>query len=139
MPRTRTALAVGLAVTALTVAGCGGSDEEAAPTDTGTTTTEPSTPAGSTLKGSVGPGFVISLSTEDGQAVDGLAAGTYTIDVDDMSDFHNFHLTGPGVEETTDVAGEGASTFEVDLQSGSYTFVCDPHASSMNGSFEVSG
>ena len=139
MPRTRFALAAGLAVVVLAVAGCGGGDEEAAPTDTGTTTTEPTTPAGSTLKGSVGPGFVISLSTEDGQAVESLSAGTYTIDVDDMASTHNFHLTGPGVDVSTDVGGEGAETFEVDLQTGSYTFVCDPHSSSMNGSFEVSG
>jgi len=140
MPRTRFALAAGLAVAALSVSGCGGSDEEAAPTDTGTTTTEPSTtPAGSTLKGSVGPGFVINLSTEDGQAVQTLTAGAYTIDVDDMSSAHNFHLSGPGTDEATDVSGEGATTFDVDLQAGSYSFVCDPHASSMNGSFEVSG
>ena len=138
MPCTRTALAVGLAITALAVAGCGGNDEEAAATDTGTTT-ETTTPSGSTLKGSVGPGFEISLSTEDGQAVETLTAGSYTIEVEDLSSAHNFHLTGPGVDETTDVAGEGASTFEVDLQSGSYSFVCDPHSSSMNGSFEVSG
>ena len=138
MPRIRTALAVGLAITALAVAGCGGNDEEAAGTDTGTTT-ETTTPSGSTLKGSVGPGFEISLSTEDGQAVETLTAGSYTIEVEDLSSAHNFHLTGPGVDETTDVAGEGASTFEVDLQSGSYSFVCDPHSSSMNGSFEVSG
>ena len=140
MPRTRFALAAGLAVAALAIASCGGGDEEAAPTDTATTTTtEPSTPAGSTLKGSVGPGFVISLSTEDGQAVETLSAGAYTIEVEDLSSSHDFHLTGPGVDETTDVGGEGASTFEVDLQSGSYTFVCDPHSASMNGSFEVSG
>ena len=138
MPCIGTALAVGLAITALAVAGCGGNDEEAAGTDTGTTT-ETTTPSGSTLKGSVGPGFEISLSTEDGQAVETLTAGSYAIEVEDLSSAHNFHLTGPGVDETTDVAGEGASTFEVDLQSGSYSFVCDPHSSSMNGSFEVSG
>lgn len=139
MPGTRTALVVALAAAAVAVAGCGGSDEEAAPTNTETTTTEPSTPAGSTLKGSVGPGFVISLSTEDGQAVGSLSAGDYTIEVEDLSSAHNFHLTGPGVEETTDVADEGPATFEVALEAGSYSFVCDPHAGSMNGSFEVSG
>lgn len=139
MSRTRFALPAVLAAIALAIAGCGGSDEEATPTDTETTTTEPTTPAGSTLKGSVGPGFVINLSTEDGQAVETLTAGAYTIDVDDMSSAHNFHLSGPGIDEKTDVAGEGPTTFDVDLQAGSYSFVCDPHASSMNGSFEVSG
>ena len=139
MPRIRTALAVGLAITALAVAGCGGNDEEAAGTDTETTTTLPVTLPGSTLRGSVGPGFEISLTTEDGLAVETLAAGSYTLEADDQSDIHNFHLTGTGVDVTTDVAAEGVETFQVMLESGTYKFVCDPHASSMNGSFEVSG
>lgn len=139
MTGTHKVLAIGLAAAALVVGGCGGGDEEATPTDTGTTTTEPSAPVGATLKGSVGPGFVISLSTEDGQAVESLSAGTYTIDVDDLASSHNFHLTGPGVDVSTDVGGEGTESFDVDLQPGSYSFVCDPHASSMQGSFEVTG
>jgi plastocyanin len=43
------------------------------------------------------------------------------------------------VDVTTEVSEVGEVTWEVDLQAGSYEFVCDPHASSMNGSFEVSG
>lgn len=139
MPGTRTALAVGLAVAALAVAGCGGDDGEASGTDTEAGTTLPVTLPGSTLRGSVGPGFEISLSTEDGQAVETLAPGSYTLEVDDQSDIHNFHLTGTGVDVTTDVAAEGVEAFEVTLEAGTYKFVCDPHASSMNGSFEVSG
>ena len=136
MRRTPVPIAVGVAVAALALAGCGGGDEEATPTDTGTTTT----PAvGSTLKGSVGPGFEISLSTEDGQEVTALAPGSYTLEVDDMASIHNFHLTGPGVDVETEVSEEETETFQVELQTGSYSFVCDPHASSMNGSFEVSG
>jgi len=138
MRATRTALVVGAAVTALAVAGCGGGSDEAVTTDTATTT-EPATPAGSTLKGSVGPGFEISLSTEDGQAVTSLAAGTYTLEVDDQSGIHNFHLTGTGVDVTTDVGATGVESFELTVEAGTYKFVCDPHASSMNGSFEVSG
>ena len=140
MPLTRIALAVGLVVAALAVAGCGGSDNEAATTDTGTTTETTTTPSGSTvLKGSVGPGFDISLSTEDGQAVETLAAGTYTLEVDDKSSAHNFHITGSGVDESTTVEEVGAKTFEITLESGTYKFQCDPHASTMNGSFEVTG
>ena len=131
------ALVVGLAVAALAVAGCGGDDGTTA-TET-ETTTEPSTPAGSTLKGSVGPGFLISLSTEDGQPVETLAAGNYTLEVDDMADIHNFHLTGPDLDETTDVAATGVESFDITVSAGTYSFVCDPHAGSMNGSFEVSG
>ena len=137
MRGTRTALVVGLAVVALAVAGCGGDDEEATPTDTGATT-ETSTPSGSTLKGSVGPGFEISLSTEDGQDVTTLAPGSYTLEVDDQSDIHNFHLTGTGVDVKTDVGATGVESFDVTVEAGTYTFVCDPHAGSMNGRFEVS-
>jgi len=137
MTRTRFALAVGIAVGAFALAGCGGGDEEATPTDTGTTTTTPA--VGSTLQGSVGPGFEISLSTQDGQAVTTLAPGKYTLDVDDMASIHNFHLTGPGdVDVSTDVSGEGSETFEVVLEPGSYSFVCDVHPS-INGSFEGTG
>ena len=138
MRGTRTALVVGLAVAALAVAGCGGDDDEATPTDTGATT-ETSTPSGSTLKGSVGPGFDISLSTEGGQPVETLPAGSYTLEVDDQSDIHNFYLTGPGVDVKTDVGATGVESFDITVEAGTYKFVCDPHAGSMNGSFEVTG
>ena len=142
MPLTRIALAAGLAVAALAVAGCGGSDNEAATTDTGTTTETTTTPSGSTLgglKGSVGPGFEISLTTEEGTPVDTLSAGTYTLEVDDQSDAHNFHLSGTGVDVATDVGTTGVESFDITVEAGIYKFVCDPHAASMNGSFEVTG
>ena len=41
------------------------------------------------------------------------------------------------MDVATDVGGEGAETFEITLEPGEYRFVCDPHASSMNGSFTV--
>lgn len=137
MPHARTALAVGLAVAALAAAGCG-SDEEESNGDTETTTE--TTEAGSALKGSVGPGFDISLTTDDGSSLGTLAAGSYELEVEDQAGVHNFHLTGPGgVDVSTSVGDEGTESFDVELEAGTYTFVCDPHASSMNGSFEVSG
>ena len=140
MRGTRTALVVGLVVAALAVAGCGG-DGGATATDTETVTTLPETlPAeGAVLKGRVGPGFDISLSTEDGQPVETLKAGSYTLEVDDQSDIHNFYLTGPGVDVKTDVGATGVESFDITVEAGTYTFQCDPHAGSMNGSFEVSG
>jgi plastocyanin len=129
--RTALALTLALALSLLVVAlaGCGG-DEEAADT-TAATTSEGG--GGSTLNGSVGPGFSISL---DG--TEGIAAGDYTIAVNDQSAEHNFHLTGPGgVDVATDVSAEGEESFEVTLEPGEYTFVCDPHAAQMNGSFTV--
>ena len=137
MTRTRPSLVAVLAVAGLALSGCGGGNDEEGATDTSTTTT----PAvGSTLQGSVGPGFEISLSTPDGQSISTLAPGSYTIEVDDMASNHNFHLTGPGdVDVSTEVGGEGTETFQVTLEPGSYSFVCDPHSSSLNGSFEVTG
>lgn len=135
----RIGFAFGTALVALTLSasGCGGGDE-ASSGDTGTTTTGPSTPAGTALKGTVGPGFDISLTTADGQPLGTLAPGTTELDVEDLATIHNFHLTGPGgVDVKTDVGGEGTSNFQVELQAGTYTFVCDVHAT-LNGGFEVS-
>ena len=138
MRRRNIVAALGLVVVALALAGCGGgSDEAATTTDTTTTTASGGSGSGTTLAGSVGPGFEISLKDASGNDVETLTAGDYTIEVDDQSDAHNFHLTGPGVDETTDVGGTGKTTWQVTLQAGSYHFQCDPHASTMNGDFEV--
>jgi plastocyanin len=139
MTRTRIGFVVGLAVVALAVAGCGGDDDEASGTTDTETTTETTTASGSTLTASVGPGFEISLTGADGADVTTLTAGTYTIDVDDKSDAHNFHLTGTGVDESTEVSEVETETWDVTFEAGTYEFVCDPHASQMNGSFEVTG
>ena len=130
------ALAALLAGVALVGAACGGDDEAGGTTDTDAT--EPIT-AEVALKGSVGPGFDISLSTEDGSPVTSLEAGTYELEVEDLAPDHNFHLTGPGdVDVATEVAGEGTESFTVELEEpGEYLFVCDPHRDSMNGMFVV--
>ena len=87
------------------------------------------------LQATVGPGFSISLLGPNGQAVTQLAPGTYDVVVEDLSDEHNFHLQGPGVNEATSVAFVGTVTWTVTFADGRYTFVCDPHASAMRGSF----
>ena len=51
---------------------------------------------------------------------------------------HNFHLSGTGVDESTEVGEVETETWDVTFEAGTYQFVCDPHASTMNGSFEVS-
>ena len=121
----RIAVIVTLAVAGLGLGGCGGDDEPAAD-DTSADT------SGGAVTGTAGPGFDISMT-----GTDGLEAGSVTITVTDNASTHNFHLTGPGVDEATDVGGEGEETFEVTLEAGEYSFVCDPHASSMKGSFSV--
>ncbi len=91
------------------------------------------------LIAAVGPGFTITLSTEGGQPVRQLDAGTYTIEVQDRAAIHNFHLVGPGVDRRTEVDFVGTETWQVTVQSGTYTYVCDPHAAAMRGSFTVGG
>jgi plastocyanin len=132
--RRHSTLAILLLVLGLALAGCGGDDDDGGEP---AATTEASATAGggggTTLNGSVGPGFEISL---DG--TDGITAGDYTIVVNDQSSAHNFHLTGPGgVDVSTSVSEEGEKSFDVTLVAGEYKFQCDPHASSMNGSFTV--
>ena len=134
----RFALAALLLAILLVASACGGDDDDEAASPT--TTQEETTGGGAggggdgtTLNGSVGPGFEISL---DG--TDGISAGDYSLVVNDQSSAHNFHLTGPGgVDVSTDVGEKGEQTFQVTLEPGEYRFVCDPHASSMNGTFTV--
>jgi plastocyanin len=143
MSRTRIVLVVGLAVTALAVAGCGGGDENAAETDTTTTETTTETggaATGTKLIGSVASdAFTITLTTEDGAAVTSLPAGDYTLEIVDKTDIHNFHLTGEGVDVTSEVSGQEDENYDITLVAGSYHYQCDPHASQMNGDFEVTG
>ena len=89
------------------------------------------------LQGDVGPGFTIHLK-RNGATVKQLVPGTYTITVSDKSSIHNFHLRGPGVNVKTAVGFTGTKTFRITLKKGTYTFVCDPHSSSMRGKFKVS-
>ena len=90
-----------------------------------------------TLTGVVGPGFSISLKKADGSNVTHLDPGTYDISVTDNSIEHNFHLTGPGVDQATVVETTGPVTWTVTFTDGTYRFQCDPHAASMRGSFTV--
>jgi plastocyanin len=97
-------------------------------------------PAGAALPklvGTVGPGFTITLK-RFGRPLVSLKAGTYSITVSDKSNIHNFLLRGPGVKrEITAVGFVGTKTITVKLTKGIYRFVCDPHATTMKGSFRV--
>jgi plastocyanin len=89
------------------------------------------------LRGTVGPGFTITLVDESGNRFTHLDAGEYTIVVTDNSVEHNFHLTGPGVSVQTEIDFVGTMTWTLTLTNGIYRFVCDPHADAMNGEFAV--
>lgn len=91
------------------------------------------------LTGDVGAGdsFTITLKDASGAGVKHLDPGTYTLVVHDHSDLHNFHLSGPGVDVSSDVDGIGDKTFTVTLTDGKYFFQCDPHSSQMRANFTV--
>ena len=90
----------------------------------------PALAAPPTFKGTVGPGFTISMSTKPTKP------GLAKLVIADKSNAHNFHLTGPGVNVKTSVSAVGTKTFTVNLKKGTYKFVCDPHTF-MKGSFTV--
>ena len=143
-------------------AGCAGDEPEpstgataasAAPTAEPTTGAEPSAPseaaaapsaqAGSVplLEGVVGSAedpesFDLVLTDSSGAPVEELPGGDYDIRVQDLATIHNFHLTGPGVDETTPIPGTGEVVWRVTLTPGEYTAVCDPHPD-MRASFTV--
>jgi plastocyanin len=89
-----------------------------------------------TLTGTVGPGFTITLKNHT-KVVKVLAPTKYAFTINDKSGIHNFHLTGPGVNKKTTVGGTGTTHWTLTLRKGTYKYVCDPHASSMHGSFVV--
>jgi len=99
---------------------------------TGLVAALPAAAATPTFNGTVGPGFTISMSKKPTKA------GKIKLVVDDKSSIHNFHLTGPGVNVKTSVSSTGKKTFTITLKKGTYKFICDPHASTMKGSFKVS-
>jgi len=127
----------------LGAAACGGGGNDESATTEATTTQAAGGGGGGesasgTLEGETGPGFEIEVK-QNGEDAESVKAGTYTLKVEDKSDQHNFHLTGPGVDEkVTDVGFVGDKTVTVTLKKGTYTYQCDPHASSgMKGTFEV--
>ena len=84
--------------------------------------------------------MTITLRHADGSAVTDIPAGAYTIEVHDESTQHNFHLTGPAVDQRTEVETTGVVTWNVTFQDNArYTFVCDPHNTTMRGSFTTGG
>lgn len=81
--------------------------------------------------------FTISLNDVSGNPVKKLDPGTYDIAVHDLSEAHNFHLRGPGVDQASAVGTKQEVVWSVDLTAGKYLFQCDAHASVMNGWFIV--
>jgi plastocyanin len=81
--------------------------------------------------------FVISLRDASGNLVTHLDPGTYDIAVSDRSEMHNFHLKGSGINNATAIEAIQDVTWTVTLADGRYSFVCDPHSTTMRGFFTV--
>jgi plastocyanin len=90
-----------------------------------------------TLTATVGPGFQIRLADGTGNAVTHIDPGTYTIQVEDKAAIHNFHLTGPGVDQATDIEQTGSFVWTVTFVDGRYHYQCDAHPTTMKGDFTV--
>ena len=88
-----------------------------------------SAPATKVLRGTVGPGFTITVKNAAGKVVKTTKAGTYRLTVKDKSTFHDFHLIGPGINKVvTTVSFTGTKTVIVKLKAGRrYIYRCDPH------------
>lgn len=101
--------------------------------------TGPIAAAPKVIKGTVGPGFTISL-TSGGKKVKTLKAGVrYRFEITDRSSIHDFHLSGPGTNRViTGVGFTGKKSVTLTLKRGTYRYVCDPHSDFMKGSFRVS-
>jgi plastocyanin len=89
------------------------------------------------LKGQVYQNFKIEMKNSANSPLKTVKAGTHRIKIEDKTSIHSFHLTGPGVNKSTSVSGVGEAIWTVKLKPGKYTYFCDPHASSMRGSFRV--
>jgi plastocyanin len=92
------------------------------------------------LKGTVGPGFTISL-TQGGKKVKTLKPGRYTFVVSDKASIHSFVLereTGGTFEKTlTSVSFKGTKSATITLKKGKWKYYCKPHESIMFGFFTV--
>jgi plastocyanin len=79
--------------------------------------------------------FQISLTDSTGAKVTHVDPGQYTISVHDYSTLHDFHLSGPGVDQATAVETASTATWNVTFTDGTYRYLCDAHPTSMLGSF----
>jgi plastocyanin len=81
------------------------------------------------LRGTIGPGFTISLKNAHGKKVTTLKHGKYSFIVSDKSSIHNFTLNGPGARNKM-ISGTGfvgTKTMALTLKKGTYRFYCTVH------------
>jgi hypothetical protein len=81
--------------------------------------------------------FHISLTDANGKSITRIPAGEYTIQVHDYATIHDFHLSGPGVDEATEISTVTSPTWTVTFVNGTYKYVCDFHPTILHGVFAV--
>jgi plastocyanin len=89
------------------------------------------------LKGEVYQAYKIEMKDSANNPLKSVKAGTHRIKIEDKGTIHNFHLMGPGVNKSTSISGRSETIWTVKLKPGTYTYFCDPHASTMRGTFRV--
>ena len=93
-----------------------------------------------TLRGSVGPGYTITLGM-NGKRVTHLKPGTYTFVVTDRAAIHDFVLEkkkgGTFEKELTSVSFAGTKSVKIKLTSGTWEYYCRPHEAMMHHDFTV--
>jgi plastocyanin len=91
------------------------------------------------LVGTVGrnDAFAISLTDGSGSPVTHLDPGTYDVEIHDLSEEHNFHLYGPGVQQATAVGNKEDVVWTLTLADGKHGFDCTAHPTLMKGWFTV--
>jgi plastocyanin len=108
-----------------------------APGAVGASSSAPTQPLVATVGDPAVPeAYRITLRDAAGNPVSHVDPGTYTITVHDYATTHNFHLTGPGVDQASDIEGTTTTTtWVVTFGNGTYTYVCDAHPTQMKGAF----
>jgi len=100
-----------------------------------------STQSTTKLKGTVGPGFTITLKDSHGKKVTKVKAGKYAFVISDKASIHSFVLEqesgGKFEKELTSVGFTGTKTVTVTLKKGKFKFYCAPHEATMFGFFTV--
>src|SRR5438874_686563 len=77
----------------------------------------------SKVKGTVGPGFTITLKSTSGTIVKTLTPGAHAFAIADKGDIHDFSIKGPGLSKhLTGVSFTGTKTVTVTLKKGTYTY-----------------
>lgn len=93
------------------------------------------------LKGTVGPGFTITLKDSKGHKVKTLKAGTYSLKISDKGDIHTFSLKqmtgGKFNKDLTADSFTGTKTVKVKLTKGKWQYYCAVHPTEMFGNFTV--